>query len=133
MAKRVMNFKHNRTLDRLILAAVSLKAGKMTVAEQALEEIIEDAEGETEEELEVLNKLQQAAWEESQEDDDEEDDDDEVESEMIGDDENDEDDEDEDVLSSVKSRFHTRRSAKISHAKKVVANLAALRQKSRRR
>ena len=132
MAKRVMNFKHNRTLDRLILAAVSLKAGKMTTAEQALEEIIEDAEGETEEELEVLNKLQQAAWEESQEGDDEEDEDEEVESEMIGDDEEDDED-DEDVLSSVKSRFHTRRSAKISHAKKVVANLAALRQKSRRR
>jgi ABC-type Zn2+ transport system substrate-binding protein/surface adhesin len=120
------NFSYNRTLDRLIMAGAAIRQGKMDVATAALEDLENDPEGTTDDDLEQLNALQQMAAQEDMSDDDDEDDDEDTTADFDGDDDEDDEDEDEDDTSTTSS---LRRRASTSRARRVVANLNALRKR----
>lgn len=143
MKSKITVYTHNKTLDRLILAAAALRSGKPELAEEALEDIVKDDSGEVESELEVLEELNAKAWIEANSDEededmsDEEDDEDMSEEAELEDMTDDEEDEDEDMTeetsSKILSRTRQRQEAPVkkkSHVAKVVANLSVL---SRRR
>lgn len=154
MAQKVKTYRHNKTLDKMLLVLAALHTGKMAVAEAGLDDIIQDKDGSVEDDMNALDDLNQAAFEETQgeghledaADDDgadtrdmnmadvDGDDDGDDQDGMTMDDDNDDDDEDEDVARIIKAsssrlKPKAQKQAKVSHARKIVANLAALRQK----
>jgi hypothetical protein len=155
MAK-VMTYKHNRTLDKMILVTAALLQGNAPLAEKTLTDLMDDQSGDTQNDLEDLVDLQDAALNEelkdapgpSDDDDEEKEDDEETSSDTDPEDQDMNTDDDLfPAAASTIAKIRASRAAKVKaakatvaksepakktlYAKKVVANLLALQKKTR--